>query len=349
MNDFLQIIYKWYNKNQRNLPWRETTDPYKIWISEIILQQTRVNQGTAYYQRFIEKFPTVYSLANANEEEVLKLWQGLGYYSRARNLHSAAKFILKNYNGEFPGNYEKILALNGVGPYTAAAIASIAFNFPYPALDGNIYRFLARYFGIYEFPGSGKGKKKFKKTAEKLMPVNNPGFHNEAFMEFGALQCTPKSPECTVCPVVNSCYAFRHKKVDRLPVKAPKMKQRTRYFYYYLIDSGRFTWLEKRTGKDIWKNLYQFPLIETEKELNEKEILNNKPHFINGLKYVVKNISAPQKHILSHQIIFARLIHIHVEQNGKLSNNFVQTSPENISGFAIPRLMEKLLEKSDFL
>jgi A/G-specific adenine glycosylase len=346
MNDFLHNLYKWYTKNQRHLPWRETADPYKIWLSEIILQQTRVEQGTSYYLNFIEKFPTIKDLANANEDEVLKLWQGLGYYSRARNLHATAKNIFKNYNGNFPENYNEILALKGIGPYTAAAIASMAFGLPYPALDGNIYRVLARYFGIFDSPASGKGKKVFLKLAEKIIPDKNPGFHNQALMEFGALQCVPKSPDCSACPVKAACFAFREKQVKNLPVKSARLKQRTRYFYYYFIESGENTWVQKRTGEDIWKNLYQLPLEETEKELSDEELLKTNPSFIPDFQYNIKYISAKQKHILSHQIIFARLIRIEVDKGYKPATGLIPIRKEDLSKFAVPRLIELLLEKN---
>jgi A/G-specific adenine glycosylase len=349
MNDFLYKIYKWYNNNERKLPWRNTQDPYKIWISEIILQQTRVEQGTSYYLRFIEKFPTINDLANAHEDEVLKLWQGLGYYSRARNLHAAAKTINEKHHGIFPDNYSEILALKGIGPYTAAAIASIAFGLPFPALDGNIYRVLSRYFGIFDSPASGKGKKVFQNIAEEIIPNKNPGFHNQALMEFGALQCVPKSPDCSVCPVRTTCFAFQKKQVVNLPVKATKVKQRTRYFYYYFIDSEENTWLEKRTEDDIWKNLYQFPLVETEKELTEEELLITNPSFINGFQNNIKYVSGKQKHILSHQIIFARLIHVEVGKDYKPADSQFTVLKEEVSKFAVPRLIELLIEKNPII
>ncbi|MBW6535456.1 MAG: A/G-specific adenine glycosylase [Mariniphaga sp.] len=346
MNDFLHNIYIWYTKNQRHLPWRETTDPFKIWLSEIILQQTRVEQGTSYYLNFIERFPSIKDLANANEDEVLKLWQGLGYYSRARNLHAAAINIHEKHHGIFPETYPEILALKGIGPYTAAAIASIAFNLPYPALDGNIYRVLARYFGIFDSPASGKGKKIFLKLAEEIIPNENPGFHNQALMEFGALQCVPKLPDCSVCPVSATCFAFQKKQVENLPAKTAKLKQRTRYFYYYFIESGENTWLEKRTGNDIWKNLYQFPMVETEKELSEEEILILNPSFMDGFQYNIKYVSGKQKHILSHQIIFARLIQIEVDRDFNTAEGLIPVLKEDVSKFAVPRLIELLIEKT---
>jgi A/G-specific adenine glycosylase len=344
MHQFLLHVYNWYKKNCRNLPWRETTDPYKIWISEIILQQTRVKQGTIYYQKFVEQFPDIRCLAEAKEDEVLKLWQGLGYYTRARNLHATAKYISNRYNGKFPGTYSEILELKGVGPYTAAIIASIAFGESCPALDGNVYRLLARYFGIQSSPSREKGKKEFLTIAREIMPERNPGFHNQALMEFGALQCIPKSPDCQICPLRSSCYAGIHKKAGELPVKTPKPKQRMRYFYYYLIESCSRTWLEKRTGNDIWKNLYQLPLLETDAELTEPEIAAQKPGFLKNCKTNVKSISAAHKHILSHQVIYARLIHLEVNKKCRLNDRFTQIETSDIHSFAIPRLIENLLK-----
>jgi A/G-specific adenine glycosylase len=348
MADFLSNIYKWYNQNQRDLPWRKTNDPYKIWISEIILQQTRVAQGTNYYLKFIERFPTVYDLANADENDVLKLWQGLGYYSRARNLHFAAKQIIENHNGVFPSDYKAIINLKGIGPYTAAAVSSIAFNLPYPALDGNTYRVLARYFGISTPVNSEKGKKEFLKTAQELIPENDPGFHNQALMEFGALQCVPGNPDCIGCPVFHSCYAARQSQVNQLPVKTGKSKQRIRYFYYYFFDAGKETWLEKRTGNDIWKNLYQFPLAESRTKLTEEEMLVRTPSTNSRCPLQVKSVSPYQKHILSHQIIYARIIHIEIKKNCLPENQYLKIKKEDFSLYPVSRLMELLTRKIDF-
>ena len=349
MSHFTTQIHRWYNKNKRDLPWRNTSAPYKIWISEIILQQTRVDQGEAYYYRFMERFPTVKKLAEAGEDEVLKTWQGLGYYSRARNLHFTARFIQNELGGKFPDTYESVLRLKGIGPYTAAAISSFAFNLPHPALDGNVYRILSRFFGIETPIDSTKGKKEFYQVAADLIPKGNPGVHNQAMMEFGALQCTPK-PDCGQCPVADSCFAFRHKMVNRLPVKEKKTRQRIRYFYYYLIESGDFMYLEKRTGQDIWKNLYQFPLVETAGELHEQEIieLKNIP-FLKDCKKNLKTITPVKKHILSHQVIFARLVHLEIDSNCNLNNKFIKIEKNTMTGYAVPRLVEKLMEETGSL
>ncbi len=347
MDVFLDSIYHWYNNNSRDLPWRMTSDPYKIWVSEIILQQTRVAQGTNYYLRFIEKFPNVKFLANAHEDEVLKKWQGLGYYSRARNLHAAAKYIWNELDGVFPTTYPEILKLKGVGPYTAAAIASIAFELPYPAIDGNIYRVLSRYFGVFTPVDLDKGKKEVKEIAQELMPERNAGFHNQALMEFGALQCVPASPNCGKCPVQQTCYAITNKKVGELPVKTKKGKQSERYFYYYYIEYNDCTFLEKRIKNDIWKNLYQFPLFESKHSLADSELLSNENvnRFTKGNQANVISVSKPLKHVLSHQIIYARCIHLEIDDPTDLCSQFVQVNKKDIFTFAVPRLMEQIIEK----
>ncbi len=349
MSDFKQLIYAWYTINKRNLPWRKTEDPYKIWISEIILQQTRIEQGLHYYLKFIETFPDIETLALASEDQVLKLWQGLGYYSRARNLHESAKIINTNHQGKFPSSYSEILSLKGVGPYTAAAVASIAFGLPHPVLDGNVFRLLARYFGILFPVDSEKGKKEFYKTAFEIMPKNNPGFHNEALMEFGALQCTPRSPGCCSCPLSSSCFAFNQKKVEQLPLKKKNSKKRMRYLYYYLIESGSSIWLEKRTSNDIWKNLYQFPLVETPQKASVEAVASLHPSFLRNCHFNIKSISDFQKHILSHQTLYARLINLEVSDKYELDDCYLQIEKKDFHKYAVPRLIEKLLENSGFV
>jgi len=344
MNDFRNKIYHWYDINKRDLPWRNTNDPYKIWISEIILQQTRVAQGTNYYLRFIDYFPTVIHLAQASEDEVLKLWQGLGYYSRARNLHTTAKVIVNFHNSVFPNAYTDIIKLKGIGPYTAAAIASIAFNLPHPAVDGNIYRVFSRYFGIDTPIDSSKGKKQFQELAEELISDKAPGLHNQSFMEFGALQCVPKSPNCANCPVSVSCYAYKNNLIENLPVKENKTKQSKRYFYYYLIDDGNHIYMNKRTANDIWKNLHELPLVEHTKELTDEELMQKGlPFIING-KFNIKKVSAAKKHVLSHQIIHAKLIYIEVSSSVDIRKSLMRVNKKDISKFAVPRLVEQFFE-----
>lgn len=345
MNGFPHDIHKWYSYNKRDLPWRKTNEPYKIWISEIILQQTRIAQGINYYNRFVVEFPTIFDLANASEDQVLKLWQGLGYYTRARNLHFTAKVIVEKFNGVFPADFETILSLKGIGYYTAAAIASIAFNLPHATVDGNVYRVLSRFFGISTPIDSEQGKSEIQQIATSILPENNAGFHNQALMEFGALQCVPKSPDCFSCPLISSCYAVNHNLVDQLPVKTKKIKQTTRYFYYYIIESKNSILLDKRTGKDIWKNLHQFPLIESEKELSELEILNLKIPLLNCEKVKLKSVSSTVKHILTHQTIYARFIHIETESDCINQSNFIRVNKKDIYKFAVPKLLESYLKK----
>ena len=263
---FSTILLRWFDENQRSLPWRSETDPYRIWVSEIILQQTRVNQGWNYYLRFIDRFPNVKSLADAHLQEVLLVWQGLGYYSRARNMHAAAQQIVQEHNGVFPCNYLKIKKLKGIGEYTAAAIASMAFNLPYPAVDGNVLRVTTRIFGIYDDISQPKTVQKITQLCQELISIDNPGNFNQALMELGAIQCTPKNPKCEVCPFANHCIAFEKNHQTLLPVKTLKTKVKNRYFHYFIFIKDSETIIELRTANDIWKNLYQFPLIETEKQ-----------------------------------------------------------------------------------
>jgi A/G-specific adenine glycosylase len=307
--DFSKTLVYWYLQNKRDLPWRKTTNAYFIWLSEIILQQTRVDQGTAYYLSFIKHFPTLKHLANASEEEVLKLWQGLGYYSRARNLHFSAKYIVNELNAEFPTTYKDLLQLKGVGDYTASAIASICYNEPTAVVDGNVYRVLARYFGIVTPINSTKGIKEFKLLAQELLDVKIPGTYNQAIMEFGAQICKPQNPYCDSCPLNSSCGALKTIKVNELPVKENKVKIRNRYFNYLVVQTeDNKTKLVKRT-KGIWLNMYEFPLIETLKEIDENELVNH-PTFeeLFGSFSISIQLFNPkiQVHKLSHQHIYTK-------------------------------------------
>jgi A/G-specific adenine glycosylase len=263
---FSNTLIKWYLQNKRDLPWRKTTNPYPIWLSEIMLQQTRVAQGTPYFLSFTTVFPTVFDLANASEEQVLKLWQGLGYYSRARNLHKTAQTVANDLGGIFPDNYTDLLKLKGIGEYTAAAIASFSYNECVPVVDGNVFRVLSRYFDLETDIAQASAKKEFAALALELMPKDNPAQFNQAIMEFGALQCVPKSPNCSICVFNDSCAALQKKKVDQLPVKSKKVKVRKRNFNYIVAtDDLENTIIQKRTAKGIWHNLYEFPLLETDK------------------------------------------------------------------------------------
>ena len=308
---FSKKLILWYLAHKRDLPWRTTAIPYYIWLSEIILQQTRVEQGLPYYQAFVAEYPTVENLANASEEQVLKLWQGLGYYSRARNLHATAKYVSNELNGVFPISYKGLIKLKGVGDYTASAIASICFNEATAVVDGNVYRALARYFGIFTPINTSLGIKEFKNLAQQLIDVDNPGNHNQALMEFGARQCKPQNPNCDICIFNDSCIALQQKNISILPVKLKKTKVKNIYFnYIVLISKNEKTFLQKRIGKGIWQNLYEFPLIETEKDFNISE-LNSLPIFQDiSRKFEIKSLvlynELPILHKLSHRNIYTR-------------------------------------------
>ncbi len=339
---FSNTIIHWYHQHKRELPWRNETDAYKIWLSEIILQQTRVEQGKPYYWRFAEKYPTVIHLAKAKEAEVLKLWQGLGYYSRARNLHTTAKIISKKYKGKFPETYNEIIQLKGIGQYTAGAIASFAFGEAKPVVDGNVFRVLSRYFGIVTPIGSTRGKKEFYALAAELLDKKNPGTFNQALMEFGAMQCVPKNPDCSNCPLNTSCFAFAKKKIKTLPVKEKRISVRKRWFYYFVIKQKGKVLLRKRTESDIWKGLHDFPLIETKKKISLKKVLSSAElKNIAGKKFVVTSVSNSFKHVLSHQIIHATFIEI-VIRDSKV-RGFIPVSKKQLSQLAVPRLIEKYL------
>jgi len=345
MDKFNSIIHIWFSLYKRDLPWRSTRNPYNIWLSEIILQQTRIDQGIAYYLRFIHEFPTISDLANASEDQILKLWQGLGYYSRARNLHFTAKYIQENYDGNFPENYDSILSMKGIGEYTAAAITSISFNLESATVDGNVYRVLSRFFGIYDPIDSSAGKKSFSNLAKELIKGTDPGMHNQALMEFGALQCTPKSPDCLSCPLNENCFAFSARKINELPVKLGKIKQRHRYFNYLVIISGNTVALRKRTENDIWKNLFEFPYIETNEETSSESIINGTDfqsfHLNNQI--LIENISQWKIHILSHQRIYFRFFRIRLINEINMSDDIIRVNKEDIFNFAVPKLLETYL------
>ena len=346
--DISYLLTEWYKQNKRDLPWRDISDPYKIWISEIILQQTRVNQGMNYYLRFIERFQTVEELAKADEDEVLKYWQGLGYYTRARNLHKAAKQVVSDFNGIFPTQHADILKLAGIGDYTAAAISSFAFNQPYAVVDGNVFRVLARVFGIETAIDSNSGKKEFTQLAQNLLSKTDPALHNQAIMEFGALQCVPASPDCNNCPLISHCRAFELNIVSKLPVKSQKTKVSNRYFNYLFIEFQGYTFIQKRTAKDVWQNLYEFPLIETDQLLSSSELIENdyfKSLFDDVTETNILKTSNPMKHVLSHRVIYAQFISIRVSNLSKLLNQFNQIKINDLDDFAVSRLMELFLEK----
>lgn len=342
-----KTIVNWYNTNKRELPWRDINDPYRIWISEIILQQTRVNQGMNYYLRFIECFPNVSVLACAEEDEVLKYWQGLGYYSRARNLHKAAKQIVTEFNSVFPTVHQEVLKLAGIGVYTAAAICSFAYNQPYPVVDGNVYRVLSRLFGIDTPIDSGKGIKQFARLAQDFLDLSQPGLHNQALMEFGALQCVPASPDCKSCPLVMDCRAFASDMVSSLPVKTQKVKVKERFFNYLVIEFNVNTFIRKRTGADIWKNLYEFPLIESDHLFTADNLFPNADFIalFNGIDMVnIVNISVPVKHVLTHRIINAVFITLSISNKNRQLENYIEIPVRQIDEYAVSRLIELFLE-----
>lgn len=319
--DFGQNLLFWYQKNKRDLPWRRTRDPYKVWLSEIILQQTRVDQGLPYYEAFVNAFPTVQDLAKAPSAKVMKLWQGLGYYSRARNLHEAAKMVVKDFGGKFPDNYNDLLKLKGVGEYSASAISSICFGEEKAVVDGNVYRVLARIFGVKDAIDSTKGKKVFRELADELMYRKDPANYNQAIMEFGAKQCVPKNPDCGNCVFVLSCVARKKKLIDKLPLKEKKTKVRERHFNYLIIEQGGKYFIKQRLEKDIWNGLFDFPLIETERKTDIRKLSAGTEwkKIFAGSKVEVTKISDEVKHVLSHQLLFIRFIHVSV--NGKLKGD----------------------------
>lgn len=346
---FNKIIESWYALNKRDLPWRNTSDPYKIWLSEVILQQTRVNQGMPYYEKFIEKYPDIAAMAAAPEDEILKLWQGLGYYSRARNMHHAAKMVSHEMNGTFPVSYGDILKLKGVGSYTAAAIASIAGNEPVAVVDGNVYRVIARYFGIDTPIDSTEGKKKFLKLANELISKDNPATYNQAVMEFGALQCKPQNPDCPICPLKSSCVALKEKKVDTLPVKSKKTAVKKRYFNYIFFEKSGFAHLQKRPQTDIWANLYEFPLVETENVIADNKLLMGLPavkELINGqgVKFVRKSFETVHK--LSHREIHAAFWYMGVDSGFLINNSSIfEIKIEDLHDYPVSRLTERFIKE----
>lgn len=339
----------WYKVNKRDLPWRQSTDPYIIWISEIMLQQTRVAQGHDYFMRFTERFPNVRSLAEAPEDEVLKHWEGLGYYSRARNLHTTARRIMTEFGGRFPNRYENILSLKGIGEYTAAAIASFAWNQPYAVVDGNVYRVLSRIFGIDTPIDTTKGKKEFYELATHIMDIPHAGEHNQAMMEFGALHCVPRNPDCETCIFSDSCMAYASDNVASLPVKQGKTKVRSRYLHYFHILHDQDTYLHKRPAGDIWQGLYEFPLIETESPADFPELEKSpafRELFYGAGKPEICQVVSNIKHQLSHQTLYVSFYQIRIQKAGDKLCNYQRIPSENLNNYAIPRLLHIYLEKT---
>jgi A/G-specific adenine glycosylase len=350
MNQFLRKIYDWYDRNKRDLPWRSVSDPYLIWVSEIILQQTRVAQGLSYYTRFISRFPDPESLATASQDDLMKMWEGLGYYSRALNMQIAAKSIVKEHDGKFPSGYESILKLKGTGEYTASAVASIAYGLPYAVADGNVIRFLARFFGICEPVDTRSGKNAVKAKAREILDSSQPGMHNQALMEYGALVCIPVKPGCNGCPVSPCCYAYQHGMVNNLPLKSSGKTRRILHYYFFVCENERSVLIEKRNGQGIWKNLYQFPLAESESEMTEEQILALPlcREFL-GEDGVLRDISRVYRHELTHRRIIARFITIYKPPQADMKGGYIETNKEEILKFAFPVLIKNFITEKGII
>jgi len=344
---FASLLLKWgKEKNDRQMPWKGEKDPYKIWLSEIILQQTRVEQGLSYYNAFIKTFPDVHKLAKAPDAKVFKLWEGLGYYTRCRNLLITARFISKEKKGVFPDSYETIKELKGIGPYTAAAISSFAFNLPHAVVDGNVFRVLARVFGIATPTDTTEGKKMFTALAEELLDRKQPGLYNQAIMDFGATVCKPAAPLCSDCIFKKHCVAFNNDLIATLPVKEKKITVKQRWFYYLMMEYKNEVAIVQRTGKDIWKDLFEFPLIEVTKEMNEKNIikqLNMKEWFATA-DYTIENISPLFKQQLSHQSISGKFITIKLKRKTKLNSDWQWVTKGKLKSFAFPQFINQYLK-----
>jgi A/G-specific adenine glycosylase len=339
-------LIAWYADNHRKLPWRSTTDPYRIWVSEIILQQTRVDQGTGYYHNFIQRFPDVHSLAAAGEDEVLKIWQGLGYYSRARNMHKTARIIAEKHAGSFPQTYEELIQLKGIGPYTAAAIASICFNQPHPVIDGNVYRVISRWFAIEQPIDSLPGKNMIVKALNEIFDHDNPGTFNQALMEFGATVCTPKNPACSSCIFQNQCSAYHSQLVGTLPKKSKSAKTQKRYFHYlvpiFAEEKSIFTLIKKRPETDIWAGLYDFPMIESSEALALDALCGTAAwqQFFPDAQPQVYHVSKAYKHQLTHRQIFATFYILELKKHADINFRGTAVKPGSIDSYPLPRLVD---------
>jgi A/G-specific adenine glycosylase len=346
--DFTKKLLEWNrNQNKRVMPWKGESDPYKIWLSEIILQQTRVEQGTAYYTKFISIFPGIVDLANATEKEIFKHWEGLGYYSRCKNLIATAKKIALIYDARFPSSYKEILSLPGVGPYTAAAIASFAFGLPYAVVDGNVERVISRYFGVRIPIGSTEGKKKYNEIATRLLDGKNPAVYNQAIMDFGATICKPKKPLCSTCVQSKNCYAFQNGLTDKLPLRKTAIQRRKRWLYYFVVDAGKDKiWIRKRTEKDIWQNLYEFVLWETGKKIPQHKIQQSSFYQNNfgnqGLR--IRHISLAYNQTLTHQFITGYFVHLN-KSLVKIAG-YQAVSRKELTEFPFPKIITEYIKIS---
>jgi len=341
------LLINWYLKNKRDLPWRNTKDPYTIWISEVILQQTRVEQGLQYFQRFMERFPDLQALARADTDEVMKIWQGLGYYTRARNLHEAAQYIDHKLGGKLPPTYSGLMKMKGVGPYTAAAIASFAYDEEVPVVDGNVIRVLARLFGI-----NSSDKNIFLKKAQEVMEPGKPGLFNQALMEFGALQCAPVKPLCCYCLFQKECFAFIHGAVQDLPVKRVKPKIKKRYFHYFIIRDHEKLVIRKREGTDIWKGLYDFPLIETihPVSLTKLKKMPGWKDIFGSTGPEIIDHSAICRHILTHQVIYARFYLVgEIPSRLHTKHHFMEVQHKRLGDLPLPRLIDRFIQETNWL
>lgn len=338
-------LLAWYRAHRRDLPWRRTADPYRIWLSEVILQQTRVDQGLAYWERFVAKWPTVQDLAAASEAEVLKMWQGLGYYSRARNLLAGARQVVNEHGGRFPDTHAGLLKLKGVGDYTAAAIASICFGRPDAVLDGNVFRVLARVYGIETPIDSTEGRKRFRTLAQQLIDPEQPGDHNQAMMELGATVCTPRNYTCLLCPLQPQCVAFATGAIDALPVKAGKVKVRERHFNYLHIRKGNGLYMRHRTGKDIWQGLWEPPMVETDGPVDAAGLRKALSSASIAGRWTITRHSGPVKHVLSHQVIQAVFWEVVPPDTWKAPAQWKAVTGARLRKLAVPRLVERWMEE----
>jgi len=339
---FTYKLLNWYTQNKRVLPWKRDKDVYKIWISEIILQQTRVEQGTPYYEKFILAFPTVHALADATIEQVLKRWEGLGYYSRARNLHSSAIYIVNELNGRFPDDLKGLLELKGIGPYSAAAIASFAYDLPHPVVDGNVVRFLARLLGIYSDKNAAQTHNELRKVLKPLIEYAEPSDFNQALMNFGSMVCSPKLTKCKICVFQLDCYAFANGKVNELPTKKPTKKKRNRFFTFLVWDRNGKVAIEQRGDEEIWKKLYQFPLFEsTKKSFESFELITNDKVCVDPKEHSF----IETKHVLSHQNLFIRFIKISPKNQPINNNNWIWVKEDNLVDYPFPIVLKNYIKQ----
>ncbi|HHB77725.1 MAG TPA: A/G-specific adenine glycosylase [Saprospiraceae bacterium] len=339
---FSKKLLRWQATYDRKMPWKDRTDAYAIWLSEIILQQTRVEQGLPYYLRFLDTFPTVQDLAQADEKTVMKLWEGLGYYSRARHLHFTARYIAEELGGLFPDNYKDLLKLKGVGPYTAAAIASFAYGLPHAVVDGNVFRVLARYTADFTDISSTVGRQTFTQLANQLLDPAQAGAFNQALMDLGALVCKPTNPTCSICPVQEGCRALAQNIIGDLPVKSKKIKRQTRYFYFFIFRKGRQTWIQKRDQKDIWQSLYEFPKLESNRAITQKELKaylsTVAPQYL-----LQKPMQGPFTQLLTHQKIIGHFFEVKVTKAPRI-DRLLPIHEDRLAEYPFPKMIKKYLD-----